>query len=223
MKKRTQTTNYTAANNVKRQQVLDAILPHVAFDGWTKTAYERAIKQAGFSVGEGDLLFPQGMRDVIELFGAMADAAMQQAIDDQPGYSRMRTRDKIIFAVRARLESLQPHREAVRRMMYWYAMPFNVPLGMKRIYKTVDLMWRAAGDTSTDFNFYTKRALLAGVVKATILFWLDDETENCAASWDFLDRRIGDVMKFGKTISLMKEWKPAEIVEMVRERFKRVG
>jgi ubiquinone biosynthesis protein COQ9 len=80
-------------------------------------------------------------------------------------------------------------------------------------------MWRAAGDASTDFNFYTKRMLLAGVLKATILFWLDDATPGCAASWEFLDRRIGEVLKIGKTISLAKEWKPAEVFDMLRQKF----
>jgi ubiquinone biosynthesis protein COQ9 len=211
------------AKNDKRLRILQAILAQVPFDGWTDAAYARGIKQAGLTRGEADLLFPQGMRDVIELFGVMADDAMQERIAGEPGFARMRMRDKITFAVRARLESWQPHREAVRRMMYWYALPFNLPLGIKRLYHTVDLMWRAAGDTSTDFNFYTKRTLLAGVLKATILFWLDDETPDCEATWEFLDRRIGDIMKFGKTISLMKEWKPAEVVEMVKSRLKRAS
>lgn len=219
MKKKPSSVPLTRANNDKKQRLLQAILPQVAFDGWTEAAYVRALKLANLSRGEADLLFPQGVRDVIELFGTLADDAMEQRIQDEPGFARLRVRDKITFALRARLEAWQPHREAVRRMMYWYALPFNLPLGVKRLYKTVDLMWRAAGDTATDFNFYTKRALLAGVLKATILFWLDDETPDCTASWEFLDRRIGDIMKMGKTISLMKEWKPAEIVEMVRKKF----
>jgi ubiquinone biosynthesis protein COQ9 len=219
MKKKSSSKSVSVAQNSQRQQILQAILAQVPFDGWTDAAYARAIKLASLTRGEADLLFPQGVRDVIELFGAMADDAAQRRIDDEPGFSRMRVRDKITFAVRAKLEAWQPHREAVRRMMYWYALPFNLPLGVKRLYKTVDLMWRAAGDTSTDFNFYTKRTLLAGVLKATILFWLDDETPGCAASWDFLDRRISDVMKAGKTISLMKEWKPGEVIEMLKKRF----
>lgn len=212
-----------ASKKDQRMQILQAILAHVPFDGWTETTYERAVKQTGLSRGEADLLFPQGVRDVIELFGVQADETMQARIDEEPGFARLRVRDKITFAIRVRLEAWQSHREAVRRMMYWYALPFNLPLGMKRVYKTVDLMWRAAGDTSTDFNFYTKRTLLAGVLKATILFWLDDETPNSSASWDFLDRRIGDIMKMGKTISLMKEWKPDEIVEMVKSKFKKAS
>lgn len=210
-----------AAAKTKKNKILHAVLRQVPFDGWTKAAYEQGLKQAGVTRGEVDLLLPQGVRDVIDLFGAMADGAMQARIDDEPGFTRLRTRDKIAFATRARLEALTPHREAVRRMMVWYAMPLHLPLGLKRLYRSVDLMWRAAGDISTDFNFYTKRALLAGVLKATILFWLDDETPGCRASWAFLDRRIGEVLKIGKSISLIKEWKPSEFMDIMRTRMRR--
>jgi len=223
MKKKSPSTSNKAANNAKRQAILRSVLEQVPFDGWTESAYARGIKLANLTRGEADLLFPQGIRDLIELFGANAEAAMQERMGDEPGFARLRVRDKITFAVRAKLEFWTPHREAVRRMMFWYAMPLHLPLGMKRLYRSVDVMWRGAGDTSTDFNFYTKRALLAGVLKTTILFWLDDETPGCRASWEFLDRRIAEVLKVGKTISLAKEWKPSEIIEMVQKKFRRAG
>jgi len=204
-----------------RREILRAILAQVPFDGWTDAAYARGVKQAGRARGEADLLFPGGVRDVIDFFGAEADRVMEKRIEDEPGFARLRVREKIAFAVRARLEYLTPYREAVRRLMVWYALPLHAPLGLKRLYKTVDLMWRAAGDSATDFNFYTKRILLAGVLKTTMLFWFDDESAGCRASWEFLDRRIGEVLKVGKTISLMKEWKPAEIFDFIRQKMPR--
>lgn len=210
-----------ALSDRKKHKILQSMLPEVPFDGWTEAAYARALKTAGMSRGEADLLLPQGVRDVVELFGSMADDAMTARVRDEPGFSRLRVRDQITLAVRARLEVLSPYRESVRRMLFWYALPQHLPLGFKRLYKTVDLIWRLAGDTSTDFNFYTKRTLLAGVLKTTTLFWLDDESEDCEASWAFLDRRIAEVLKLGKSISLAKEWKPKEIVEFIRSRLKR--
>ena len=205
----------------KKDRILKAMLAEVPFDGWTAAAYGRALDQAKVSRGEADLILPQGIRDVIDLFGVMADSAMMTVIEETPGFNRMRVRDKVTLGVRARLEALTPYREAVRRMMYWYAMPMHLPLGIRRLYRTVDLVWRAAGDTATDFNFYTKRALLAGVIKATVFFWLDDSSEACADSWAFLDRRIAEVLKLGKTIALAREWKPDEIMSFIRTRFKR--
>jgi ubiquinone biosynthesis protein COQ9 len=221
MKSKPRNTSRKTAQISAQDKVLRAILAQIPFDGWTDSALQQGLKQAGISAGKGSLMFPQGVRDVIELFGQMADKEMLERIKKEPGFVRFRVRDKIAFAVRARLEAFEPYKEAVRRMMIWYAAPTHLPLGLKRLYRTVDLMWRAAGDTATDFNHYTKRGLLAAVLNTTMMFWLDDSSPGHRASWEFLDRRIGEVLKVGKTMSLMKEWKPAEIVEMVRSRVSR--
>ena len=88
--------------------------------------------------------------------------------------------------------------EAVRRGLALLALPLNAPLGLKLLYRTVDAIWYAAGDTSADFNFYTKRATLAGVFSSTLFYWLNDRSEGNTATWEFLDRRIDDVMRFEK-------------------------
>lgn len=217
MKKKPSASKRKDSSDAKRRKLLAAILAQVPFDGWSEQAFTHGAKEAGVKQGEAELLFSQGIRDVIEFFGATADEAMQKRIVDEPGFTRLKVREKIAFAVRTRLEFLTSQREAVRKMLFWYAMPLNLPLGMRRLYRTTDLIWRAAGDTSTDFNFYTKRTLLAAVIKTTMLFWLDDESPGCRASWEFLDRRIGEVLKVGKTISLMKELKPEEMVNMVKK------
>jgi ubiquinone biosynthesis protein COQ9 len=195
----------------KRHKIMQAVLTQTVFDGWTRKAFDGGIAAANLTKGEADLLFPQGLRDVIELFGDTVDAAMQQQIDQTHTFNRMRVRDKIAFAVRARFEYLAPHREAMRRLLIWYVMPIHASLGVKRLYKSVDLVWRAAGDSATDFNFYTKRLLLAGVMKATLLFWIGDESPNHRATWEFLDRRLGEVLRLGKGISLIKEWLPSRL------------
>jgi ubiquinone biosynthesis protein COQ9 len=183
---------------------MGAVLAQVPFDGWTTTAYEHAIRACGLTPEKAHRLFPQGIKGLIDLFGTVTDEAMQDRIKRNRSFAKLRVREKIAFAVRARLEFLTPHREAMRRLMFWYALPFHWAHGVKRLYRTVDLSWRAAGDTSTDFNFYTKRGLLAGVIKATMLFWLDDETPGCTASWEFLDRRINDVLRIGQAIGKLR-------------------
>jgi ubiquinone biosynthesis protein COQ9 len=214
-------TSSSPHNDASRQKLLEAFLKHVPSEGWTSAALTAALRQTKLTRAEADRLFPQGITDIIDAFGAMIDAAMDQAIKTHRGYDRLRTRDKVTFAVRARLEALAPHREAFRRLMGYYAMPLHAPHAIQRFYKTVDRIWAAAGDTSTDYNFYTKRVLLGGVFKATLIFWLNDESPRHEATWDFLDRRIGDIMKLGKSLSLLKEFRPDEIVNFVRDKFKR--
>jgi len=222
MKKKTRKTTASTTHTASGNRVLNAVLKQAPFEGWTETAYAAALKDAGITRVEADKIFPDALRDVVELFGEQTDAAMQKRIGAERGFTRLRVRDKITFALRARLESLAPHREAMRRLMLWYSLPHHVPQAIKRMMKTVDLIWVAAGDNSTDYNFYTKRVLLAGVLKATLIFWLGDESPDHSATWDFLDRRIADVMKLGKSISLLKEFKPSELVDMVREKIRKV-
>lgn len=192
------------AADARYRAVLEAVLNQVPFEGWTETAHRRGIRQNGLTSEEAALLFPRGIYDVIDLFGMIIDEAMEARTENEPGFAGFRVRDKVAFAVRARLEFLAPRREAMRRLMTWYALPLNWPAGAKRLYRTVDLIWRAAGDKSTDFNFYTKRGLLAGVLKTTILFWLDDDTPGSCASWDFLDRRIAEVLRIGQAIGKLR-------------------
>ena len=113
----------------------------------------------------------------------------------------MKIRMKIATAVRVRLEQNVAHREAVRRALSMLALPQNSALAMRLLYRTVDAMWHAAGDTATDHNFYTKRGLLGGVYSATLLCWLNDNSDGFSATWTFLDRRIAEVMRIPKALA----------------------
>jgi ubiquinone biosynthesis protein COQ9 len=112
----------------------------------------------------------------------------------------MRVRDRVAFAVKARLQRNMRHREAIRSACSFLAMPHNAPLALRLLYRTVDAMWYGAGDNATDFNFYTKRALLAGVYSTTVFYWLNDKSAGALETWAFLDRRIDEVMQVPKIL-----------------------
>jgi len=131
---------------------------------------------------------------LIEAFSTWADGRMLDALEKQ-SLAAMKVREKIAAGVRLRLELLEPHREAVRRGLAFFALPQNGPLALKCLYRTVDAIWYAAGDRATDYNFYTKRLLLAGVYTSTLLVWLNDGSEGRVETWAFLDRRIAEVLK----------------------------
>jgi ubiquinone biosynthesis protein COQ9 len=135
---------------------------------------------------------------------------MLAALDDKT-LAAMKVRDRVGTAVRARTALLEPHREAVRRALIVLALPQNVPLGMKLLYDTVNAIWYAAGDTASDFNFYTKRGLLAGVYAATMLYWLDDRSPASADTAAFFERRLAEVMqlpKLGAKLRQGADWLP---------------
>ncbi|MFA5119795.1 COQ9 family protein [Zavarzinia sp.] len=179
------------------QRLLDEMLPNVPFDGWSVAAISNAAKALGVDPALARNAFPRGPADAIALHSARADRRMVEALQ-AADLARLKIREKVALAVRSRLEQAEPEREAVRRAVQFLALPPGGPLAAKLLYQTVDAIWQAIGDTSTDFSFYSKRAILAGVYSATLAYWLQDDSEGRHKTWEFLDRRIGDVMTLGK-------------------------
>lgn len=181
----------------ERQALLERTLVHVPFDGWTLASLQAAAVDLDYEWSMARRAFPRGMRDLIAFFEAETDRRMVAAFADID-FESLRIRDRISAAVRTRFELCSPYHEPCRRLVAYYAVPGNALAGLQAMYSSVNLMWCAAGDTATDFNFYTKRGLLAGVYGSTILFWLNDKSENCDDTWAFLDRRIANVMEIQK-------------------------
>jgi ubiquinone biosynthesis protein COQ9 len=173
--------------------LLDAALLHVPFDGWSDEAFRAAVSDTGIDPAVARGLCPRGALDLAVAYHRRGDQAMVDRIA-AADLSGMRFRDKVAFAVRARLEAAED-REAVRRGATLFALPMHAPEGARLIWDTADRIWTALGDPARDLNWYTKRATLSGVYSATLLYWLGDDSVDNAATWAFLDRRIGDVMR----------------------------
>lgn len=188
-----------------KDALLAAILPDVPFDGWTAAALARAAERVGLDPAELRSLCPGGPRDLIAWFSHWADRETLRALEVRD-LSELKVHERIATGVEARLAVLAPHREAVRRSLALLSAPQNLALGAKLLYDAVDAIWYAAGDTSTDFNFYTKRALLAGVYAATTLYWLDDRSPGSTDTLAFLDRRLRDVLTIPKTTERVRAW-----------------
>jgi ubiquinone biosynthesis protein COQ9 len=179
-----------------REQLLDAALLHVAFDGWSQATFCAAIRDSGVSPTVAQAVCPRGAVDLAVAFHQRGDQRMLDALK-QEDLTALRFRDRIARAVRLRIELIE-NKEAVRRGTTLFAMPHLAPDGAKLIWGTCDKIWDALGDTSDDINWYTKRGTLGGVYSSTVLFWLGDDSEGHAATWAFLDRRIDDVMQIEK-------------------------
>ncbi|MBL8833048.1 MAG: COQ9 family protein [Rhodospirillales bacterium] len=177
-----------------RDRIVEAALPHIPFDGWSLPVLARAAEEAGYPPATALRVFPNGVNDALAHWCAMSDRAMVAACEADPEFAGLKIREKIARAIRLRLAPLAPHREAVRRTLGLMALPGNLPLSMRTLWATVDAVWQLAGDRATDFNYYSKRGLAAGVYSSTLLFWLEDRSEGQADTWEFLDRRIADVM-----------------------------
>jgi ubiquinone biosynthesis protein COQ9 len=177
------------------------MLRHAPFDGWTERALAAAARDEGVGVEMAHIAFQGGPAEIAEFFSAEADRQMVESLQTALSegalpQSDIKVRERVALAVRTRLLQHAGHREALRALAAFLAMPIHAGLATRCVWRTVDAMWRAIGDTSTDFNYYTKRGLLAGVYGSTFLVWLDDSSEDFAESFAFLDRRIDDVMAF---------------------------
>ncbi len=187
-----------------KSAMIEAALPHIVFDGFTDKLMERAAKEADADKDDIARLFPNGALGLLEAYSLGVDAEMEKQLA-KAKLAALPVRRRIATAVKTRLAILKPHKEAVRRVVTHLSLPPNIPLGVKLVYHTVDTMWRAAGDVSTDFNFYTKRGILAGVYSATLMRWLTDDSEDESATDKFLAARIENVMQFEKLKAQVKE------------------
>jgi len=187
-----------------KQAVAKAALAHIPFDGFTDKVLATAAAEAGVDKGARARLFPGGPLDLVEAISDMFDKEMDAELA-KAKLGTMKVRARIAKAVTTRLGILRPHKEAARRAAAFLTLPPNAARGATLLYRTVDAMWRAAGDTSTDFNFYTKRAILAGVYSATLMRWFNDTSEAESDTDAFLARRIDDVMRFEKFKANMRE------------------
>ena len=178
-----------------KDRILDAALAHVPFDGWSETTFRAAISESGVADGLARALFPRGGVDLALAYHARGDAEMVKRLAEMD-LSSMRFRDRIALAVRTRLELAD--KELVRRGTTLFALPQHAADGARALWNTTDKIWTALGDTSADLNWYTKRGTLTAVYGSTVLYWLGDGSLDHQASWDFLDRRIDQVMQFEK-------------------------
>lgn len=172
-----------------------AIAAEAVFDGWTDAALVQAADALGLDPAHARLAFPDGAAGMIAAWYAAIDA--QLAADFPPArIADMRVRDRVGALVLARLAIARPHKEAARLALAILAQPRNLSLGARLGWGAADTMWRIAGDTAVDLNHYSKRATLAAVYGATLLVWLDDDSEEEADTRGFLERRLADVMRF---------------------------
>jgi ubiquinone biosynthesis protein COQ9 len=205
-----------------RERILDAALAHVPFDGWSDVTFRAAISDSGVDAATARIAYPKGGVGLALAYHRRGDRAMLAAIAaEEP--SAMRFRDRIARAVRLRIEAADI--ELVRRGTTLFSLPQNAALGAGAIWGTADAIWTALGDTKRDLNWYTKRATLSGVYGATVLFWLGDDSPDHQGTWEFLDRRIANVMEIEKLKAKVNENSfaktlfagPAKVLESLSE------
>jgi ubiquinone biosynthesis protein COQ9 len=177
-----------------RDQAITATLAHVPALGWTRAALSAGLADLGRDPLEQEWLFPRGPVEAIEAWCDLADRQMEAAATAED-LQALKIPARIRRVILLRLEQAEPHREAIRLALGHQSLPWNLPSALRTVARTADSMWAAAGDTSADFSWYTRRATLAGVYGATLAFWLQDAEPGFPRTHAFLDRRLADLAK----------------------------
>ena len=187
-----------------KDAVVEAMLPHAAFDGWSVAGLRAAARDLDLDWDQLSQLFPKGSVDVIAHFVDYADRAMVSDFAES-GFASAGVGVQVFQAVRLRLERWTAHREAIRRAASVLSLPQNLPLALRLTWGTADAVWLALGDRSHDFSWDTKRATLSAIYSATMLYWLDDTSEDSADSWAFLRRRLDELRNIPKLRQRVQE------------------
>ena len=173
------------------------IATEAAFDGWSMAAAENAAQAHGLAPATARAIFPGGAIDMIDAWVSTIDAAMAEALPAAV-LAELPVRERIRRLVQFRLDAVAGDRESLRRALAIMAMPRNIARATRMGWRSADVMWRLAGDVATDYNHYSKRAILAGIYAATLSVFVSDSSEDGADTAAFLDRRIDGVMRFEK-------------------------
>lgn len=202
----------------KKHKILKATLAHIPFDGWSLDVLRLGAKESGYEEVHAEIAFAGGVDEAIKLFlETYIDMEMMTRYEaNAANYKGVA--GKIKCALLCRLNVMEKHKEVVRKTVQYLSNPLHAALSLSVTYKTVDDIWYMIGDKTSDFNFYTKRITLAGVYSSTLLFWLQDESENYTQTEAFLDRRLANVMQIGKARKSIKE-KLSKVLSMLPVKF----
>ena len=180
-----------------RDQAIRAILPFAATEGWNWGSLRAGLRMIGEPPALAESHFPTGPAGAVAAWLDLLNREMGEAAaaEDVPA---LRVSQRIRRVVEIRLTAMAPHKAALRRALALLALPWNAPAGLRATAEAVDAMWHAAGDTSADFSWYTRRATLAGIYMATIAYWMRDDDPGIDGPMAFLDRRLGELGKLQK-------------------------
>lgn len=197
----------TNSISLLRDKILLAALPMVETHGWTWKVVMDAAAACKIQDGMEASIFPNGLVDAVAHFSDFADREMMKKLGKIPSDS-LRSKDKIRVAVMTRYNILENYRNAVKATSAFWAIPTHVIQGQRVLWRTSDRIWTWAGDTATDYNRQTKRAILSSIIMGTTMVWIGDETQDKVVTQAFLDRRLENVMEIGRTIGTMKKVVP---------------
>tara|TARA_A100001011_G_C14137519_1_gene768262 strand:+ start:145 stop:780 length:636 start_codon:yes stop_codon:yes gene_type:complete len=191
-------------NQDRKQKFLYYVLDDINLNGWSKNFFDSYSREGIFTNNEIRVFFPNGRADFLRYWFDISEKLMLEDLS-KVEIQELKVREKIKKIIRVRLERWKSYKVAIKRTLPILIMPSSDTLLSCSLMKTSDSIWKSAGDRSVDFNFYTKRGLLLGVYSTTLIFWLDDNSKDDQKTWEFLDRRVEEVLQIPKVKTRINE------------------
>jgi len=190
------------ASGAIKEKILHKALENAVFDGWNNTMLEASAAMAGIEKKAAYIYFSTGISSLVDFFAEENLIELEKAALHLPHDKKLP--EKISWLIMEYFKAAGKNQAAIKKLMSYYAMPQNMPHGLRNLHRLVDKIWRLSGDESTDFSYYTKRFSLSTIYSETLLFWLGDNSQDFKATEAFLKRKIGNLMKFHKAKAEIK-------------------
>ena len=184
----------TIERSEARDRAVRAMLPIAAGDGWNWATLRAGLAAAGEHPELAESHFPDGPAGAVAAWADLADRDMSAAASAED-MSGLRTPGRVRRAVELRFAAAAPHKRALRRAVSLLALPWNAGLAFETTARTANAIWYAAGDSSADFSWYTRRASLGAIYAATLAYWLRDDDLDTTDAMAFFDRRLADLAR----------------------------
>lgn len=192
-----------------KAEITNKFIESLLFEGWSQKTLEKAIEAAGVDKNQMAILYPGGIAEFTQEF---IDECNKQALQiaAEPSFIKLKTQEKVRELIFARIKTYHfklQNLEALKKFMAFNVKPFQVGDSLKNIYDFSSDVWYAIGDKSTDFSFYTKRLSLSLIYSKSMLYSLNDKSENLQSTQKFIQNSIDGLMKINKLKAKIKNFK----------------
>ena len=187
--------------NKLRYQILLKAKEHVSKCGWNDKLFYNIASKSKFKFSEIAVLFPEGYITLLEMY---LDTVNNQMTEDSKKINliRLRVHERVKELVILRLKIMSREKELISKTYFHLLLPQNFKIASRCLYKAVDQIWFVAGDNSTDFNFYSKRAILASIYTLTMIHFINnDNMDETLSVLNKLLKRVSKIPKIKSNIS----------------------
>ena len=189
--------------NIDKNTLLEEFLASLNANRWTNSNYLSVVSKSAISDIIWNSNFPLDLKDLTIFFINKSLEKIELPTRDQ--FIEMKTQARLEIILLSYLNQFKDNKLVIKKLIEYFKRTESLTTSPESIYLISDKFWNLIEDTSVDFNFYTKRFILMSVIVPTILFWVEDESENSLNTNEYIKKCFNRSMKIGKIKNKIKE------------------